>query len=341
MFVRRSFSVNISVEFAILKEQERLRAAMIEMLEGTKETVAYRDHFGILLYRNREAENYPIHWHTAAEIIMPLDNIYTVIANDTTLILEPGDILVLPPGVLHEIIAPATGERLVLLFDFSLLYHLHGFDSTFHLLRPYCLIRASQDEQTDHTLQRLLVELSNEFFGQSLLREAAAYALLIQFFVHIGRNYMHHKRSIPPPSSGKYYKNIDTFLKVCNFMNEHCTEDIHVEQLAQLAGFSKFHFSRLFRQYIGMSWYEYLNQHRIMHAEKLLIDPNLTITEVAMRSGFGSLATFNRVFKSYKKCTPTQYKQLHDSRPPRPVTSAVRLYDERHATRPQPRRTDD
>lgn len=60
-----------------------------------------------------------------------------------------------------------------------------------------------------------------------------------------------------------------------------------------------------------MSYYSYLNQHRIMYAEKLLIDPNLSVTEVAMRSGFGSLSTFNRVFKAYKKCTPTQYKYLH------------------------------
>lgn len=311
---------------------------MIEILEGTKETVAYRDHFGIRLYRNRESDNYPIHWHTAAEIIMPLDNIYTVIAHDTTLVLEPGDILVLPPGVLHEIIAPTTGERMILQFDFSLLYHLQGFDSTFHLLRPYCLVKSSQNERMQHTLRRLLIEISEEFFGRSLLREAAAYALLIQFFVHIGRNYMHQERSIPQARNDKYYKKIDTFLKVCNYINEHCTEDIQADQLAQLAGFSKFHFSRLFRQYIGMSWYEYLNQHRIMHAEKLLIDPNLTVTEVAMRSGFGSLATFNRVFKTYKKCTPTQYKQLHDSRPYRPVTSAVRHHDEMHEGRPH--RTD-
>lgn len=59
-----------------------------------------------------------------------------------------------------------------------------------------------------------------------------------------------------------------------------------------------------------MSCYSYLNQQRIMYAEKLLIDPSLSITDVAMQSGFVSLATFNRVFKTYKNCTPTQYKSL-------------------------------
>ncbi|MFB9276922.1 AraC family transcriptional regulator [Cohnella cellulosilytica] len=287
---------------------------MIKVLNGTKETVSYDEHFGIRLYLNHEVENYPVHWHTAAEIIMPLENIYTVIVSDVKFVLSPGDILVIPPGELHEIHAPDAGERMILQFDYSLLYNLKGFDSTFHLMRPCCMIPAERNELLGQTLRKPLMDLTNEYHGNALLKEAAAYALLIQFFVLVGRNVMHGEHRAGPSKSQKYRKNIDTFLKVCNYMNEHCTEDVQVDELAEIAGFSKFHFTRLFKQFIGMSYYDYLNQHRIMFAEKLLIDPNLSVTEVAMRSGFGSLATFNRAFKSYKKCTPTQYKRLHDSR---------------------------
>ncbi|WP_372630152.1 helix-turn-helix domain-containing protein [Cohnella sp.] len=286
---------------------------MIEILNGTKETVSFHEHFGIRLYLNHEAENYPVHWHTAAEIIMPLDNFYTAIVNDTAYELQCGDILVIPPGELHEIVAPETGERMIMQFDFSLLYNLRGFDSTFHLLRPCYLVEAEKSGEFGQSLRRLLLMLKDEYFSSSLLKEASAYALLIQFFVLIGRNLMNGEFKASPSKGRNYHKNIDTLLKVCNYMNEHCTEDIQVEDLAKLTGFSKFHFTRLFKQYIGMSYYDYLNQHRIIHAEKLLIDPNLSVTEVAMRSGFGSLATFNRAFKAYKKSTPTQYKQLHNN----------------------------
>lgn len=290
---------------------------MIEILNGTKETVSYSEHFGIRLYLNEEADNYPVHWHTAAEIIMPLENRYTVIVNDTTYVLEPGDILILPPGELHEILAPEDGQRIILQFDFSLLYQLKGFDSAFHLLRPSCLIAVERNRELSLSLQKLLLDLKDEYFGHSLLKEPAAYALLIQFFVLVGRNIIHGETRSRITKGMNYHKNIDKLLKVCNYINEHCTEDIQVEGLAELAGFSKFHFTRLFKQFIGMSYYDYLTQHRIMHAERLLIDPNMSVTEVAMRSGFGSLATFNRVFKAYKKCTPTQYKQLYNSRPHR------------------------
>lgn len=284
---------------------------MIEILNGTKETVSYHEHFGIRLYLNREAEDYPVHWHTAAEIIMPLENIYTAVVDDTTYVLEPGHMLVLPSGELHQLFAPDSGERIIMQFDCSLLYNLRGFDSTLHLLRPCRVITPEQNESLHRQLKALLLELKEEYFGHTLLKEASAYALLIQFFVLLGRNYMNGERRTAQTKSQKHHQYIDKFMKVCNYINDHCTDDILVDDLAEIAGFSKFHFTRLFQQYMGVSYYNYLNHHRILHAETLLIDPNLSVTEVAMRSGFGSLATFNRAFKTYKKCTPTQYRDLH------------------------------
>lgn len=285
---------------------------MIEMLEGAKETVSYREHFGIRIYLNKEAEDYPIHWHTAAEVIMPLEGIYTVVVNGTEHVLNPGDMIIIPPGELHQLFAPVSGERIILQFDCSLLYHLNGLDSAFHLLRPSLVITSEQEPELHETLKPILLDLTNEYFSKALLKEASAYAMLIQFFVLLGRHFMHRERHFSHRKGQKQqHKYIDKLLEICNYINEHCTEDIQVPQLAERAGFSKFHFMRLFKQYMGVSCYHYLSLHRIMHAEKLLIDPNLSIMEVALSSGFGSLPTFNRVFKSMKKCTPSEYKSLH------------------------------
>lgn len=285
---------------------------MIESLNGAKETVSYRDHFGIRIYLNQETEDYPIHWHTATEVIMPIENNYSAVVDDTRIFLNPGDILIIPPGELHQLFAPETGKRLIMQFDSTLLHPLNGLDSTFHLLRPYIVISSRQDEELHSSLKPLLLELMNEYFSRSMLKEASSFAMLIQFFVLVGRSYMHQERCFPHRKNQKQqHKYIDKLLEVCNYINEHCTEEIQIDMLAELAGFSKFHFMRLFKQFMGISCYNYLNQHRIMHAEKLLIDPNLSIMEVAMSSGFGSLPTFNRVFKNYKKCTPSDYKLLH------------------------------
>ncbi len=79
-----------------------------------------------------------------------------------------------------------------------------------------------------------------------------------------------------------------------------------------LAGFSKYHFTRLFKNFTGTSFYKYLNKKRIEHAEKLLVDPELSITEVALQSGFSSLSAFIRMFKLIKDCTPTEFRNLYE-----------------------------
>ena len=81
--------------------------------------------------------------------------------------------------------------------------------------------------------------------------------------------------------------------------------------MADMAGFSKYHFSRLFTQYTGHTFCDYLNMRRIRAAESLLSGDDLTVTEAAMQSGFSSIATFNRVFKSFKNCNPSEYRNLN------------------------------
>mgnify|MGYP002620545082 CR=1 FL=1 len=287
---------------------------MIEFLDGTRETVMYPEHFGIRLYMNDKAVDYPVHWHSATEIIMPIENIYTAVIDGSRYTLEPGEILLIPPGELHELFAPPSGRRMILQFDSSKFTHMNGFDSTLAMLRPCTVLRAGRDDELLGSLRPMLGEIMDEYFGTSPLREAQAYSLLIQFLVRLGRKLLNDgrlARQSAEAEPAKRRKDIERFMRVCRYIREHCTEDISAEDAAREAGLSKFHFVRMFKQFTGVSFLTYLNRERLHIAEALLIEPNVTITEVAMRSGFGSLATFNRVFKEYKKCTPSRYKMLH------------------------------
>ena len=86
---------------------------------------------------------------------------------------------------------------------------------------------------------------------------------------------------------------------------------MHESRFAR-AGFSKYHFTRLFKQFANTSFYKYLNQKRIEQAERLLINPQLSITEVSLASGFSSLSAFIRMFRLLKGCTPTEYRAMYN-----------------------------
>ncbi len=160
-------------------------------------------------------------------------------------------------------------------------------------------------------LRSLLEEVCHEYSHQTPFSEALIYSLMIRFFVTIGRSSFQTKED---PSDGRLVRQhnyVEKFMHVSSYINDHCTENISVDTLADIAGFSRFHFSRLFKQFYGISCHEYLVRKRIAYVEMLLIRPDISITEAAMRSGFGSISSFNRVFKEIKHCTPSEYKALN------------------------------
>ncbi len=257
---------------------------------------------------NKESEDYPRHWHTDAEVIMPVDNSYRIVMDDSAYDLNADDIIFIPPGELHRIYSPSGGCRIIMQFDCTLLYSLKGFNSAFDMFHPCIVVTPSSMPDIHGELASIIMDMASEYFSDQPFREALVYSMLIRFFSILGRNYVRMEERFSNIKNPKQVEYIKLFVKVCNYINRHCTENIKVEDIANIAGFSKYHFARLFKQVMNMSWYDYLITRRIMQAEKLLADQDLSIMQVAMKSGFSSLATFNRVFRAKKNCTPSQYK---------------------------------
>lgn len=283
---------------------------MIEILNGTKETVNYIGNSTIKIYNNSVEENYPLHWHTSLEIIIPTENIYTAYCNNVKYILQEGDILMISSGVLHQLEAPPSGRRYIIQADLSPLNSMHEFESLTAILSPVVYISPSNSPRIHERLHHILYNVIAEYDSGALYRETVIYSKLIAIFALIGRNQTADK-NISEDNSSKLFKYSKIFLSVCNYINSHFHENITLDQAADLAGFSKYHFSRVFKQYADISFYQYVNKKRIMHASILLMKPDISITEVSLQSGFTSISAFIRMFKIHKGCTPSEFKEMH------------------------------
>lgn len=278
-------------------------------MDGIFEKVAYTTGNPLLLYLNTQNANFDTHWHTAAEIIMPIDNGYYANINGKDYFLKERDILFIPPGELHSLKAPATGKRLILMFDLAFFNALVDFSALTPILSQPFLISDNSYGEIHDTETDLMQKIIEEYPNQSMtLRISMMYSYLLQFFVYLGRQHIRSEIIFPDVRSGKQVEYVEKLNNVITYINTNYAEEITLEKASSLAGFSKFHFTRLFKQFTGQSFYSYLNQRRVKAAEAFLMSPNLSITEVAMRSGFTSIATFNRVFRQFKDCTPSEYK---------------------------------
>lgn len=95
---------------------------------------------------------------------------------------------------------------------------------------------------------------------------------------------------------------------VQRYIEDHYSEKIEVEDMAELTHLSKAAFCRYFKKMTLMTFTEFLNQYRIEQAKKLLIlDKN--ISETCYETGFESLSYFNRVFKKIVGKNPMQFKK--------------------------------
>ena len=283
------------------------------VVEDTFEYVDYLKGSTIRIWFNDLDADYSKHWHTATEIIMPVDNYYTVTVNQTSYHLNVGDILVIPSGEQHELSAPKVGSRFIYLFDFSAISKLKGFASILPLLTQPLLITAQTAPQIYESEYDLLLKMRNEYFSDNNLRELVIYSLIINFFVYIGRNHFESNIDNPYIRSDKKREYIETFNEVLDYIDNHYMNNLSLETVASAAGFSKYYFTRLFKHYTDSTFYDYLSYKRIHVAESLLSRPELSVTEIALQSGFSSISTFNRIFKKLKNCSPTEYRELYNA----------------------------
>lgn len=285
-------------------------------LHGIFEQINFSNEFTFILYVNDTPENYAPHWHPAIEIIMPIENSYEVETNERKYHLDEQDVIILPPGELHELHAPKTGSRLIMLIEHSLITDLKGMSSILPVLREPRMISKSNpgDIKIHKKAIELLYSIKDEYTSTAPLWEVAIYANLIQLFLLIGRKYFNNNMIFTDSKQSKQKEYIEKFDLIFEYIHTHYTKNISLDTIAGIAGFSKFHFSRLFKQFTNMSFYDYLNKERIQVAETLLLNHKLSITEVAFQSGFSSIATFNRVFKKFKNCTPTEFRTLYQNK---------------------------
>ena len=83
---------------------------------------------------------------------------------------------------------------------------------------------------------------------------------------------------------------------------------VALRTVAQEIGMSYFHFSRAFKQSMGMTASNYIAKRRIERAKKMLEETELPISEIALRSGFSSQSHFTTAFRRFAGATPKVFR---------------------------------
>lgn len=113
-----------------------------------------------------------------------------------------------------------------------------------------------------------------------------------------------------------HYENLPPAVgRAKKYLVEHYAEPVRLGAVAHHAGMSMQHLSKVFHESMGRTFTDFSTELRVENAKALLRNDSQRIAEIAFASGFGSLATFNRVFKRRVGLAPTAYRRtVHENR---------------------------
>ena len=100
-------------------------------------------------------------------------------------------------------------------------------------------------------------------------------------------------------------------LKIKDYINAHISDDLRLEQIADLIGMSPSAFSRYFKLRTGKNLSEYIIDLRLGLAARRLVDTADGVSEICWNCGFNNLSNFNRLFRKRKGCSPTEFREKY------------------------------
>lgn len=229
--------------------------------------------------------SYPAHLHGCLEVSLCFGGETEVMVNESSHMLCEGYGLMIPPNCVHSYNTSESSAYYTILFSRNL---LPDFFDLFLRKVPKNYLFA-----LDEPLKRQIVEFYSSkrtiYGGKSLLYRTAESFLRDNEFL----------------DANPY--DDDLARRIIGYIQDNLCEEISLQDLADHLSYSYFYISKRIMQIFGVSFKELLNRYRVANAQILLDGGTCSISQAALSSGFGSIRSFNRVFRELTDMTPSRY----------------------------------
>ncbi|SCW53177.1 AraC-like ligand binding domain-containing protein [Ruminococcaceae bacterium YRB3002] len=276
------------------------------------ENFTFRDTRAFNLAGSSEDRSFPAHRHAYGEIIVVgrgKTNFYRI--DDTFYSLREGDIILVWPMEQHEIINADREYATVIQYSNAFadsIFDVKRIINMYHDLHIICI-------NTHPGLGgKLISKIDNMrlVLTDSKPNNDLRCAILLSEFMLILDEYQDELMGDISNDGGKSISEttLSRIISVMDYIRNNLTaEDLSLGAMAERAGLNKDYFSRAFKEATGQNYIKWLNTVRVEKAVSLLPEKALSLTEIAMLSGFKSIPSFNRVFLEYKQVPPSKFRK--------------------------------
>lgn len=236
---------------------------------------------------------FPPHIHKELELLMVTEGEIELTINSETKILSKGDISFVLPNTIHGYKTISHSDYQLMIFSGDM---LPIYKNTFSAYK------ASKNHITS-------VQVPNEVYT-SINCIYQEFQQDNNLGIITGYLYVTVSRLLPYLKLQKSQNDLSVNLmeRILGYIQLNYLNPINLKSISIELDISPFYLSRVFTNNIGLRLDKYINELRINYANHLLISSDMQITEIAFESGFETLRTFNRVYKSITASTPREYR---------------------------------
>lgn len=249
--------------------------------------------------------NMPVqHYHDSYEVYFLMSGMRNHFIGDEYCRIHAGDVMLVKPFELHYSTCPEEFqyERYVLNIKMSALMPMFTKQEAERLFRifEYRFLHLNEEEQRCilDIFRRADCESKKKLFLSEKLFKSAVSELLL-FLDGVSDK----QKVTAVPASGS------ELIRAVRYINEHYKDNITLSDAAHSLHMSKYHFCRVFKQFTGATFLEYLNNLRLTEAHQMLVSGSHSINEIAIASGFNSTQQLTRIFKQVYGVSPRTFRK--------------------------------
>lgn len=226
------------------------------------------------------------HFHSSLEFIYIIDGQMSALLDSHPITASKGDIIIVPSYTIHSYTTEDISDTYVLTIPLDLIPSY----STMLDKKTFAAVYIPAEE-VDHEICHCLEQLLNYTDELENVKENKN---IIKGYSYIFLGLLINQVGLTDISNKKITSLVQNILI---YLQDHFRENLTLETLASNYGYSKSRFSHIFNLYFGCSLSDYINGLRCRYALELIQQQDLTITDIALSSGFESVRTFYRAFK--------------------------------------------
>ncbi|MDO5516790.1 MAG: AraC family transcriptional regulator [Clostridium sp.] len=249
------------------------------------------------------------HFHDHYELYYQIIGERYFFIKDRFYYIRPGDFVLITKNEIHKTVTANQNvyKRMLINFKTSfvndILNTLDDIDfSTF--FKSSHIFKINPDDE--NYIITILHKMLDEYEHTSPGYKSSLKLQLSDILIYLSTCKTYDSEGLKFPN-GQYNK----ISKISEYINKNYNKKLTLEHLSKKFSMSPYYLSRTFKDALDITFVEYLNFTRISASKKLILNTNLSMTEIAFEVGFESSTYFTKVFKSITNITPLKFRTLH------------------------------